>query len=409
MGKPSVLLVSQYYPPDITAAAFRLGGMAERLAASGFEVTVFTTTPHKSIADDSLMEKSPGVAVIRVSVKARSHMGQYLRFVFCAMRRFRELSPKGKKPDVVIASSPPLSVILIGMIFSRRLRAQLILDVRDLWPDTPVALGRLPGSGPVFHLFKKLELRGYRRADAVLCVAGPMANRIREQGAASVSVVYNGVNRRDLKTAASWPVVSPPPPGKPWQVVYFGNLGLAQGLDVLLEAGEKLDPEQFNVHLMGAGARREEILQAIRSRGLNHFHLHAARSREAVMQIVAETAHILFFNLAPHPVFSRTIPSKLFDYLLLRRPTVAGIRGEGAEILSAAGSAVLFNGESPDALKRALNQAANDWEALTKRAVECNFKVVKGFLREDQYARVVRVIEEVTANRLSGGKPGRSI
>lgn len=391
-----IWLITQYFPPEITAAAFRLGGLARFLKNEGFDVTVFTATPRASSGrgDDKALT---GIQVVRIPVSARSHAGQYLQFLAGVKMHTRRLLRNGPGPEVVMASSPPMSVFPAAISLARRCRASLILDVRDLWPDTPAALGRLPATGPVYRYFRRLEQRSYRRADGIFCVSRPMAACIRAAGATTVEVMYNGVSRADLQTAVTLPAPSPRTSTAPLQVFYFGNLGLAQGLDVLVDAANILDPSAFQFHLMGNGVRRGHLENRIARERLEHVHLHPALPRKHLFPEVARRAQVLFFNLAPGRVFTRTIPSKLFDYLLLRRPIIAGVEGEAREILDRCGCALDFEKSRPEALAAALSLAAERMESLTAAALQNNIRVLGAFVREEQFARATKMIRKISA------------
>jgi len=402
-----VWLVCQYFPPEITAAAFRLGGLAGYLQNRGMEVTVLTSRPHRSGGIDTQPDIHEAVRILRVPVTARSHLGQYVQFLLGARFRFRK-DRRRFSPQAVLASSPPLSVFQVGRFLSRRTGAKLLLDVRDLWPDTPAALGRLRPGSRLFRFFKRFETRAYRGAEGISCVSRPMAEHIASSTSTPVVVAYNGVPATDLAAAMELERPKPPLKGEPLRVFYFGNLGLAQGLEILLRASERLDPQDFQVHLVGDGVKRNLLSRHIRAAGLRHVHLHPARPRPELLAEVARAAQVLFIHLSPQKVFSRTIPSKLFDYLLLRRPVVAGINGEGAEILAKAGCAADFDPGRVDSLVGAMTRAARNWKELNENAERNNMNLLRGFLREDQYAKMEVMIRACCEPGKSGEKVGGS-
>ncbi|MDY0296413.1 MAG: glycosyltransferase family 4 protein [Acidobacteriota bacterium] len=395
-GRIRVWLVSQYFPPQITAAAFRLGGLAAYLHRQGMDVTVLTSRCGRSKAAHTPADDFAGVRVLRVPVSARSHMGQYLQFLLRAgLRMYSER--RHFPPRAILASSPPLSVLTIGRFLSRHAGAHLFLDIRDLWPDTPAALGRMKPGSRTFRFFKSYETRSYQHAAGISCVSRPMAARIAAQTSTPVVVAYNGVSAADLETAATLAQPQPPDESGSLRVGYFGNLGLAQGLETLLQAAGQLAAKDFQFHLIGDGVKREELRRRIQAGGLDHVHLHPARPRADLLAEAARRFQVLFINLAPQAVFSLTIPSKLFDYLLLRRPIVSGLGGEGAEILRRAGCAVCFDPADPHSLVTAMQRVSRAWRELRTNAVRNNFSLLQGFLREAQYAKIAEMIHAATA------------
>ena len=146
----SILVVSQFYHPDITAAAFRIRETAEILVALGHRVTVVTAEPHKGAVADETAVDDGQVTVIRVPIEKYQGGGKwryirhYLSFMVNAVRYGRH---GVDRPDVVWASSPPLFVGVAGLILARLLGARFTLDIRDLWPDSAVVVGQIRRPG----------------------------------------------------------------------------------------------------------------------------------------------------------------------------------------------------------------------------------------------------------------------
>lgn len=227
-----ILIVAQYYAPDITAAAFRISETAELLAARGHEVAVVTAEPHRvqaapanRVADPGSAALGAGPAVHRVPIAPlqgsglKPYLAHYFSFVFGARRTAREIIGSRFVPEVIWVSSPPLFVGLVGPGLRRRAsraarRAarkaargynngaapRFVLDIRDIWPDTAVAAGQISREGRAYTVGRLMEKWLYRRADGLSCVASPMGEYLREATKRSkpVSVVYNGVSADSL-------------------------------------------------------------------------------------------------------------------------------------------------------------------------------------------------------------------
>lgn len=392
--KRHILVISQYFPPDITAAAFRIGSLCDFLLQHDYQVTVLTSHPHKSNSNPgNHSDKKAGnpLSILRVKINSRRYILQYLAFIIRGFFKILPLAFKNRI-DLVFATSPPLSVFSLGFLISRIKRAPLIMDIRDLWPDTPVALGKMGNHSVAYRFFKRYEAFMYRRAHWITCVSEPMKLAIEPATPGKVSVVYNGVSQAETRHLPP----SPPPrieTNHPVKVFYYGNIGLAQGLDIVVDTAERLD-SGIHFHLVGEGALKQNFINAIESRKLDNFHIHPPLSKRQLMEKVATEAQILLINLEDHPVFHRTIPSKLFDYLLHCLPVVYGIKGEGAAILKKTDAAIAFEPNSVSSLAKALEAAVSNYSELLHKARANNPKVVVDYTREKNFEKLLKIIKK---------------
>jgi glycosyltransferase involved in cell wall biosynthesis len=387
-----ILLVAQFFPPDITAAAFRLDEMCQLLAAQGHEIRVLTSVPHKAQVGGTKTDLSRAVQIFRTPLfpvgkgGAKRYILHYLSFVLGSIWKGVGVWWSGWRPDVVWTSSPPLFVGLTGRFLSMLFRRPLVFEVRDIWPDTAVAAGQLPGSGPAYKIGKWMELYFYRKAAHIVCVAQPMRQRIAEQTATPVSVAYNGVLRRKAEADIQAPVTLRSAEGEPRSILYAGNLGHLQELDLLVQGfGELVREgalEGWNLRLLGAGQQKERLQQQIENCGLSsRASIEGPVSREQAM-LESRRADLLYLNLKKDPVLEKTIPSKVFDCLLAGRPIVAGIAGEGCEILAETGANVSFEPGNLAELKNALRKAVEHFDEIHAQAPRNVEMVLERFTRE---------------------------
>jgi glycosyltransferase involved in cell wall biosynthesis len=473
-----VLIVSQYYTPDITAAAFRISETAELLSAWGHQVQVVTSEPHRAqahthaeapsqpnetpgqsteasgttaeapgpAADEAAAAKAveptqpnetPGQSaaaptVHRVALDPlegsglKPYLKHYLSFVRRARKAGKAVIREGFVPDIIWVSSPPLFVGLVGPGLRRRAKragqkgVRFILDIRDIWPDTAVAAGQLTEGGRAYKLGRRLEKHLYRRADALSCVARPMAAYLRRESGKRVQVVYNGVSAglgpggggtpggdtstRETSADGSAPAGSAlaaagSSGGGPYEprrdrgqdtprpeMLYAGNWGRLQGLDVLLTAWAEVCETEFyrewTVRLIGDGVMADELREQCNKLDLQErVSFEPPVAKQEALRAMAE-AGLLFLNLRPDAVFNYTIPSKLFDYLLAGRPIIGGILGEGAEILEENEGNLTFGPGNSRDLVEALRHAAERYNQLRAGARQNRQLVAARFTRE---------------------------
>ncbi len=397
-----ILLISQFFAPDITAAAFRLTDFAQLLAKRGHELQVITTHPYKAQVtkvDDSQFEQL-GIRVRRCHIKdvvgsgARAYLKHYISFVRGSIRLGMGIWRRGWRPDVIYVSSPPLFVGLTGRTLAMLFRRPWVFEVRDIWPDTAVAAGQLSPNGRAYRIGRRMERYFYRKADHITCVSRPMADYLREESDTSVTVIYNGVPTEDIA-----PTPRPRPNNATKTLLYAGNLGLLQELDLLIEGFVALRQEHdlsgWQLHLLGAGAQLEALKQQVAELNAtdNVIFLPPVSRDDAVRQM--EEADLLYLNLKQDPTLERTIPSKVFDYLIAARPIVAGLAGEGQSLLESTEANRVFPPGDLQALKTSLVSAITDLSELETKAHSNRQLVLDNFSREMAVQQLERVFKKL--------------
>ncbi len=402
-----ILVISQFYTPDITAAAFRISDMAAKIADAGHEICVLTARPHKArVSDDGVSQpEHPNVRVTRCAIKpvtgggTKAYVRHYMSFVRSSIAAGVKLRLRGWKPDVVWVSSPPLFVGISARALSLLFRRPMVLEVRDIWPDSAVAAGQLSAEGRAYRIGRKLERYLYGKARRITCVSKPMAEYISGYTDQPVEVVYNGVP--DDAVAVARAQRPPVRSGGSRTLLYAGNIGHVQTLELLVrvfvEQSRAGALSGWRVRLIGEGAQKgnlERLLVSLDAGDLVSLEPAVPRSRAFEEMCRAD---VLYLDLKKDPVLAKTIPSKLFDYLLAGRPIVAGLAGEGREILSATCANLCFEPENPDQLAEVLRRMAGRFDELDDRAEANRHIVLERFTRSEAADRLLQVLNEVAS------------
>jgi glycosyltransferase involved in cell wall biosynthesis len=400
-----VLVIAQYFPPDITAAAFRMFDTARLLEADGYEVHVITARPHRTqIEGDSAAAYDRQISGVWRTPVARLDGGGFSHYVkhytsFMIGSGWLGVRQRlaGWKPDVIWASSPPLFVGLSGVALSRLFQVPVVLDVRDLWPASAVGAGQLSARGRCYRYGEKMEKYVYDRAAHITCVARPMQEYIRARTETPVTVVYNGAKTSDIvigHAAGNGAKNS-------YTLLYAGNLGRAQQLDLLLRAWVNVHRRNgrrcWTMKLLGAGAVEKDLKELARRLGANGSVVFAPPvSREdARREMMAAAA--LSVSLQANEAFARTIPSKVFDCMAVGRPVLAGVAGEAREILESTGANVCYEPGNQPSLERCLERLLGDYAHLQEMAHRNPQVIREGYTREKAVAVLARVFDAVVA------------
>jgi glycosyltransferase involved in cell wall biosynthesis len=304
------------------------------------------------------------------------------------------------RADVVIATSPPLSVGAAGAWLAKRHRAPWVLDVRDLWPDVAAIVGEVPEGSRLYRAAERLERRLYRSADAVVTTTEPFRRKIVERGGDRVEVIPNGTTAEWLEVGKQSPdraVLGLPGDRFVW--TYAGNLGLAQGLDAAVAAAGKLG-DGFQLVLLGEGPREAQLReQASASPAGSVIFRDPVPPEQAATLMRASDA--LLVPLSADSGMDGFVPSKLFDSAAVGRPVVVATGGESARLVEEGDAALSVPPGDPDELANAIRRLRDDRELAAGlgergRAFAANYDRAKGA------ARLAHLIEDLSSEGPSG-------
>jgi glycosyltransferase involved in cell wall biosynthesis len=397
-----VILLSQYFPPEVGATQSRMQAFAEYLAARGHQVTVICEFPNhpqgvippeyrgRLVEDD----RSNDYRVLRVWVRAREAKTQvnriafYLSYTGMAMA----LAPRAGRADVVLASSPPLFSGIAGSAIAAMNRAPFVLDVRDLWPAAAVSLGQI-SSGPALRLAQRLERRLYRDAAAVVAVTGPFCDHIDaiRRRAPRTALIPNGT--LDLFLDGSGPPDRLGVPPDRFLVTFAGTHGIAQALPAVLSAAEQLRDEQVAFVFVGDGPMKQSLVREALDRGLDNVFFRPQIPLESIPPVLA-ASDALLVPLSAHPVFADFVPSKMVDFMAAGRPVLLAAHGESARILEAARGGIVSSPEDPAELAEAVRWLAAHSEERAAMGVRGR-EFARKRLRSVQSERLEQVLLDV--------------
>ncbi|MEE9608338.1 MAG: glycosyltransferase family 4 protein, partial [Myxococcota bacterium] len=343
-----ILIVSQYFPPEMGAPAGRFYDFAQNWLAQGHQVTVVTGFPnfpggeiHEGYRGELFRsEVVDGIAVERCFVLTanRRLMGRPLAYATFLLSSCLRVIFSRLQYDCVIATSPPPTVGLPGLLAAWRRRVPLVFDIRDIWPEAIVQSGRLR-SRPVIWLFEAIARTLYRLSSRITTVTDGWKARLVEVGVpdAKVHVLPNGVDLAafDAQSSEELPeAFRALEPGAHW-FTYAGILNAPQGLDIVLDAAAALRERDADAYrkcqfvLVGEGPKGAE-LEAQRARlGLDRVVFVPRQPRSAVFSLLRRSFAVLV-TLRPRKDTS-TVPSKLYESLASGRPVLYQAAGDGAE------------------------------------------------------------------------------
>ncbi|PHR37174.1 MAG: glycosyltransferase WbuB [Fluviicola sp.] len=392
-----LLILTQYYPPEIGAPQNRLHELAVRLKKEGVDVEVLTAMPNypqmeifEKYKDGSIREEEiEGVKVYRSKIyvsKSKSILPRllnYFSFVWTSYWRGRKL----KDYDFLMVESPPLFLGYSAMRLSKKLNAKLIFNVSDLWPESAEKMG-VVNNKQLLGLAYRLEKKCYHRAKLVTGQTQGIVDNINDRfPEVNTFWLPNGVDVNfyqpekiesgDFRERAGL---------KSTDVVFFygGILGHAQGLSIVLEAAKKVElHEQIKIVLQGAGPEKEDLLALKEKLGLKNV-IFMPPVEKSQMPSILKAVDVALVPLRKLDIFQGAMPSKIFEALAMKKPLLLGVDGEARTHFIEKGKAGrFFEPENIDDLAEGLIQMANNPEELNEMGERARSYVSEHFNRDN--------------------------
>lgn len=378
-----ILLLTQYYPPEPMKL---LSDLAETLQEFGHRVTVLTGYPNWP--DGHLYpgyrmalhsaETVNGVRVVRVPLYPNHGMSAWKRTANCTsfMASAMLLGPLlVDRPDIIHAIQPP-TTCLPAWWLSRRWHIPFTYEVQDMWPESLAATGLLQKPRLLAGIAAYCRWV-YRQAAAVRVISPGFRHNLLEKGV-SADKVHFIPNWVDIDFYRGIPGDDPDIVDKPageFTILYAGSIGLAQGLEVVLEAAERLrDLPAVRFMLAGDGIALADLQQAARERDLPNIRFLGRRPMQDMPHLYA-LADAFLVHLKDDPLFRMTIPHKTLTYLAAGKPIIAAVAGDVADIVQRAGAGICCpSGNAPalaDAARRLYHAAPAQRKTMGHNGYRC--------------------------------------
>lgn len=350
-----LLILTQYFPPEVGAPQNRLYELAVRLKQSGADITVLTAMPNypqMAIHPDYKgrfrgYEEIGGLKVYRSWIfvsKGKSRLFRLLNYLSFACTSFWSGWLRLGKFDYIFCESPPLFLGISGYLLCKLKGAKLIFNVSDLWPESAEKLG-IVTNHTFLTLAYKLEKFLYRKS---ALITGQTQGIVKD-----ISSRLPDVKTYWLPNGADLDFFKPDEVETNWRknnnyaesdfiLLYAGILGYAQGLEVIVHAAEILkDKRDIKFVILGSGPEKEKIANLIAEKKLSNVRILDTVSKK-IMPKVIKGSDAAIIPLKKIKLFEAAIPSKIFETLAMKKPILLGVEGEAKELFIDDGKCGLF-------------------------------------------------------------------
>lgn len=377
-----ILYLHQYFATPKMAGGTRSYELARRLVAKGHEVHMITSCRELNSVDSQawIETNEDGIRVYWCPVPYSNKMGiaerikAFFKYAIMASARAARI-----RADIVFATSTPLTIAIPAIYSKRKHNIPMVFEVRDLWPEAPIAIGAL--KNPIFiSAARYLEKKAYQHSTRIIALSPGMKQGIIERGypADKIAVIPNASdieffsNREEqaaeLRAKHSWLRDRP-------MVIYTGTLGRVNGVGYFVKLAveaQRIDPEVRFV-VIGDGIEANEIKNAASEAGVlgsNFFMMPSMPKTEVANWLAAaDISTSLVINI---PELWKNSANKFFDSLAAGVPIAINYGGWQADVINESGAGLVLDPLDISSSARALIKALRDehWKKRASKAAK---------------------------------------
>ena len=415
-----ILFFSHYYTPEGNAPATRVSALCERWVKAGHDVAVVTCPPnvpngivYDGYANKRTSEVINGVKVERVKLYIAANKGAVKR-VFNYVSYFVKsliAAMRLPKPDVVIATSPQIFCGYVGVWYKRLRRVPLVMEIRDIWPESMFAVGaHVPKIG--IWMLEIIEKAMCRECDKLVTVGQGYFDRLAEKGVSKekMSIVMNGTDLavysprvKNVELLQKYGL-----DGK-FVVSYIGTVGMACGLEVVLDAAgrmsrvevekgseEKLEGLRNVVFvIVGDGAYKAQLEEDAKKRGLTNV-VFTGRQPKSSMPDWVSSSDASLVHLKASELFTTVMPSKIFESAGCKRPIIMGVDGYAKKLVMDAEAGLDMKPESAASLVECVKKLVDDPDLCRQLGENAYNNIAKVHNRDKQAEDYINILQEIT-------------
>ena len=398
-----ILVFSQYFYPE----NFRINTLCQELVRRGHEVTVLTGYPQYPIGriydgygfDIPYEPTWEGVNIIRVKVHPRGKTPcGMLRNCIDYVRRANEwVRNCTEKYDVVyVFEVSPVTVGLPAVSYKEKFGVPMFFNLQDLWPENVEEVLGIRFAPLSWYLGKIVD-KIYAGSDRILCASRGFVDNLLKRGVPREKLVFwpqfcrepelEGMTRPEIYSRDTF------------NIVFAGNLGDAQGLDLMVEAARELRGSGIRWYLVGDGRARERLEKLVGEYGVDREVVFVGRVSEEEANRYVHFADCAYLSFQNNKIFNMTIPAKLQTYLACGTPVLAAAGGETAQLIESCGCGIVAKQEVPALAEAARKAAAMTAEERSTMAAAARKYYEAHFVMDALVDQLLELMEKETTKQ----------
>jgi len=370
-----ILVFSQYFYPE----NFRINTLCRELVLRGHDVTVVTGYPQYPYGriydgygfDIPYESQWNGVKICRVRVHPRGSnlLGMLRNTVDYVVQANRWVKDCREKFDAVyVFEVSPVTVGLPAVTYKKKFGVPMFFNLQDLWPENVEEVLGIRFA-PLTWLINRIVDRIYGASNRILCTSNGFADNLRARGVPEEKIVFwpQFCLDPDLTRAQKPEIYGE----DTFNIVFAGNLGDAQGLDLMVEAARELKGSSIRWYLVGDGRARARLEQKVKEMDAAQEVTFVGRVSEKEADRYVHFADCAYLSFKDNKIFNMTLPAKLQTYLACGTPILAAAGGESARLVGDNGIGFVCRPRLEElvaAAKQAASMSRQDHAAMSQKA-----------------------------------------
>jgi len=411
----NILLLSLIFPPDNVSTAQIMGDLALDLKNKGHSLLVISTQPHFN-DDIEAIKKQPlkpyrgrllqksnyfGIDVLHIWMprKGKSkllriiswlgfHMVSTLAGFFCNF-----------KPDIILTPSPPLTIGISAWLIGLWHKCAFVYNVQEIYPDVAVNLGVLKNKF-LIKVLQYIETFVYDKAKALIIISDGMADNVKQKGVDKnkIFIIPNFVDIEGFQPGSKTNTFSIMHKlADKFVISYAGNMGMPQGLDILIDTAHILRHEK-NIHflMMGDGTERLSLIEKAKKLNLSNISF-LTYQPYSLMPDAYAAADVSFVSQAPG-TSNDGIPSKVYRIMACGRPVIACTDADSdlSRLITQSGGGIVVTAGDSKALAQGIMKVYENKDEWIQRGDKARSYVVANFSRDSICQKYNDILTDLT-------------
>ncbi|MGE6630258.1 glycosyltransferase family 4 protein [Bacillus sp. NPDC077027] len=396
-----ILLITQNFYPEIGSAGNRLKNIYLLLRRKGYDIKVLTTHPtypqrnfynSRDFWDEEELNREKE-RITRVEVKnkkyAFSFLNRLIYYLEIMVKMIIFIFKDKNKYDLIYVTTPPIFVAFAGIIAKYRYKTKMILDLRDLWPDSLKGVGVFKNP-VIIWMFKFAEKYIYTKSDHIVINSEGFQEHLLNQKQ-KTTFIPNSTRKDELPQNINRTT-------NDFTVVFAGNLGLAQDVATLRNIAIQLKEYNIKMLILGYGVNKRSLEEFVNKRELSHVEFIKPVSRKQCLNIMSK-CDVGIATLNNSLIFETVLPGRIIDYLSCRLPVVASVSGYSKELIEREGVGLVAQTKSSKEMVSLILQLYNDPTLVQKKKKNCGEFIERNFLWENN----ILILDHLIKNTIAKG------
>ena len=362
-----ILFLTDNFPPEVNAPATRTYEHCAEWVKLGAEVTVITCFPNFPKGkiyngyQNKLYQKEiiDGIRVIRVWSYMSPNTGFVKRvFDFMSYAFMAFLLGVFQKCDLIIGTTPQFFTAISASCLAFIKRRPWVMEVRDLWPESIVAVGAMKRQDLTFKFLRKIEIKLYHSANLIIVVTDQFKKYISSLNVVSskIFIIKNGVIHSNfIPSNKNNQLLEKHGLTGKFIVSYIGTHGMAHALDFILNCANTIKDPKIHFILQGDGSEKQHLMEIAAQLNLKNITFLPFVSKSEISKYI-NLSDVALVNLKRSETFKTVIPSKIFENIALYKPILLGVEGEAKDLIEHYNVGVCYIPESQSSFIEALEE-----------------------------------------------------